>query len=160
VKLDETLTLGHIHESMLPGALYDPDLEPSFPPVIMWESSQREKDIYSDWWNHDKVAAYILTSHLFPAALGTIPIANSQLGQRRSARMIYVMLKNNYGAGDYSAVMAIEAQLRRLKCLPARGVSEFKITSLPGVYYITRWRLLDIHPLLVKHLLCLLMVFL
>jgi hypothetical protein len=65
---------------MLPGALYDPDLEPSFPPVITQESSQREKDIYSDWWNHDKVAAYILTSCLSPAALGTIPIANSQLG--------------------------------------------------------------------------------
>jgi hypothetical protein len=107
--IDCSNLLGHIHESMLPGALYDPDLEPLFPPVIMWESSQCEKDIYSDWWNHDKVAVYILTSRLSPAALGTIPIANSQLSQCRSARTIYVTLKNNYGAGDYSAVMAIEA---------------------------------------------------
>jgi hypothetical protein len=121
VQLGETLT--------------DPDLEPLFPPVITWESSQREKDIYSDWWNHDKVAAHILTSCLSPAALETIPIANSQLGQRRSARTIYATLKNNYGAGDYSAVVAIEVQLQRLKCLPARG-------GVRVQDYVSIWRVL------------------
>jgi hypothetical protein len=110
--------LGHVHESMLPGALYDPDLKPSYPPVVTHESFQHEKDLYSDWWNHDIVAAYILTSCLYLAVLGTIPIANSQLGQQRSARMIYATLKTNYGAGDYSAAMAIEVKLHRLKCLP------------------------------------------
>jgi hypothetical protein len=96
---------------MLPGTLYNPNLKPSFPPLITHKLSQHEKDQYSDWWNHDKVAAYILTSHLFPAVLGTIPIVNSQLGQQRSARTIYATLKNNYGAGDYSAVMPLEGQL-------------------------------------------------
>ena len=102
-------SLGHIHDQMLPGAIYDLDLEPSFPPIITHESSQHEKDLYSEWWNYNKVASYILTSCLSPSVLGTIPIANSLLGQHRSARMIYATLKNNYGAGDYSAVMAIEA---------------------------------------------------
>jgi hypothetical protein len=41
--IDCSNLLGHIHESMLPGALYDLDLEPSFPPVITRESSQRKK---------------------------------------------------------------------------------------------------------------------
>jgi hypothetical protein len=66
---------------MLLGALYNPDLKPSYPPIVTRESSQHEKELYSDWWNHDKVAAYILTSHLSPAVLSTIPIANSQLLQ-------------------------------------------------------------------------------
>ena len=50
---------------MLPGALYDPDLEPSYPPLISHDLSQHEKDVYLEWWNHDKVASFILTSHLF-----------------------------------------------------------------------------------------------
>ena len=91
--------------------------------------------MYSEWWNHDKVAAYILTSRLSPSVLGTIPIANSQLGQCRSARNIYVTLKNNYGAGNYSAVMAIETCLCRLRCLPTRGG-----VRIPD--YVTTWRML------------------
>ena len=110
--IDCSNLLGHIHDQMLPGASYDPDLEPSFPPIITCESSQHEKDLYSEWWNYDKVASHILTSRLSPSVLGTIPIANSLLGQCRSARMICATLKNNYGAGDYSAVMAIKAQLQ------------------------------------------------
>lgn len=109
--IDCSNLLGHIHKNMLPGTLYDLDLEPSFPPIITCDLPQHEKDAHLDWWNHDKIAAYILTSHLFPHVLGTISIVNSQLGQCRSARMIYATLKNNYGAGDYSVVMAIEACL-------------------------------------------------
>jgi hypothetical protein len=109
--IDCSNLLGHVHEAMLPSALYNSDLEPLYPPVINCDSPQSEKDIYSKWWNHDKAAAYILTSHLSPHVLGTILIANSQLGQCRSARMIYMTLKNNFGARDYSAVMAIEAHL-------------------------------------------------
>jgi hypothetical protein len=104
--IDCSNLLGHVHGNMLPGALYGPNLEPSFSPVITHESLQHKKDIYLDWWNHDKVAAYILTSHLSAAVLRTISIANSQLGQQRSARVIYAMLKNNYGAGNYSAVLS------------------------------------------------------
>jgi hypothetical protein len=76
---------------MLPGALYDPDLKPLFLPIISHESPQYEKDIYFKWWNHNKVAAYILTSHLSPSILGTILIENSQLGQCQSARVIYAI---------------------------------------------------------------------
>jgi hypothetical protein len=39
---------GHIHENMLPGALYDPDLKPSFLPVISCESLQYKEYIYSE----------------------------------------------------------------------------------------------------------------
>ena len=127
--------LSHVHDIMLPGAAYDPDLEPTFPPSITRDSPQHEKDLYSEWWNHDKVAAHVLTSRLSPSVLGTIPIANSQLGQRRSARTIYATLRNNYGAGDYSAVMAIEARLRRLRCLPTRGG-----VRIPD--YVSTWRML------------------
>jgi hypothetical protein len=79
--IDCSNLLRHVHDSMLLGALYDPDLELLFPPVITCALLQHEKDLYLDWWNHNKIAAYILTSHLSPAVLGTIPIANSQLGQ-------------------------------------------------------------------------------
>ena len=133
--IDCSNLLGHIHEHMLPDAVYDPDLEPSFPPIITRESLQHEKELYSEWWNHDKVASYILTSRLSPTALGSIPIVNSQLGQHRSARTIYTTLKNNYGAGDYSAVMAIETRLRRLRCIPARG-------GVRVAEYISTWRML------------------
>ena len=67
--IDCSNLLSHIHESMLPGALYDPDLEPSFPPTIALDSPQDKKDLYSEWWNHDKIAAYILTSRLSPNVL-------------------------------------------------------------------------------------------
>ena len=133
--IDCSNLLSHVHDTMLPGAMYDPDLEPTFPPTITRDSPQQEKDRYSEWWDHDKVASYILTSRLSQSVLGTIPIANSQLGQRRSARTIYATLKNNYGAGDYSAVLAIETRLRRLRCLPARGG-----VRIPD--YVSTWRML------------------
>jgi hypothetical protein len=82
-----------------------------YSPVITHDSSQHEKEMYLEWWNCDKVTSYTLTSQLSPSVLGTIPIVNSQLGQCRLAQTIYATLKNNYGAGNYSAVMAIEACL-------------------------------------------------
>jgi hypothetical protein len=70
--IDCSNLLGHVHDNMLPGARYDPDLEPTFPPLITWESSDQEKAAYSEWWNLDKVAAYILTSRLSPSVLGSV----------------------------------------------------------------------------------------
>jgi hypothetical protein len=131
--IDCSNLLGHILGEPLPGALYDPDLEPLFPPIITRLSSPDEKAEYSEWWNKDKIVSYILTSRLSPSVLGTLPIANAQLGLRRSARVAYTTLKNNYGAGDYSAVMSIEARLRRLRCLPARG-------GVRVPEYISTWR--------------------
>ena len=55
------------------------------------------------------------------------------MGHRRSSRTVYLTLRHQYGAGDYSAVMVIEARLRQLRCLLARG----------GVHlaeFITTWR--------------------
>jgi hypothetical protein len=43
------------------------------------------------------------------------------MGQRRSARTVYLTHRHQYGAGDYSAVMVIEARLHQLRCLPMRG---------------------------------------
>ena len=55
------------------------------------------------------------------------------MGHRRSARTVYLTLRHHYGAGDYSAVMVIEARLRQLRCLPARG-------GVRIVDFITTWR--------------------
>ena len=46
---------------------------------------------------------------------------------------VYLTLHYQYGAGDYSAVMVIEARLRNLKCLPTRG--GVRLTD-----FITTWR--------------------
>ena len=43
------------------------------------------------------------------------------MGQHRSARTVYFTLCHQYGAGDYSAVMVIEACLHQLRCWPTRG---------------------------------------
>ena len=55
------------------------------------------------------------------------------MGQRCSSRTVYLTLRHQYGAGDYSAVMVIEACLRQLRCLPTRG--GVRITE-----FITTWR--------------------
>jgi hypothetical protein len=75
--IDCSNLLGHIHKTMLPGALYNPDLELPYPTIITHELLQSQKDSYSEWWNHDKVATYILTSHLSPHILDTISIVLS-----------------------------------------------------------------------------------
>ena len=46
---------------------------------------------------------------------------------------MYLTLCHQYGAGDYSAVMDIEAHLRQLKCLPTRG-------GVRLADFITTWR--------------------
>jgi Reverse transcriptase (RNA-dependent DNA polymerase) len=125
--------LNHIADDLLPGAAYDPDLWPTYPPVIQPESSPEELTEFSTWWSRDGIATHILTSHLLPTVLSSLPVANLRLAQRRSARDIYRTLWNNYGAGDYSAVMIIEAKLRQLCCLPTRGG-----VKVPD--YVATWR--------------------
>ena len=126
--------LGHIADDPLPGAIFDPGLWPTYPPSVTQRSSHAEIQSFNDWWSRDGIASHILTSRLSTSVLGSLPIANDRMGHRRSARAVYFTLRHQYGAGDYSAVMIIEAKLRQLRCLPARGgvrVSEF----------ITTWRI-------------------
>ena len=125
--------LSHISEALLPGAAYDPDLWPTYPPVIQPESGPAERIEFSNWWSKDGVVTHILTSRLLPTVLSSLPVANLRLAQRRSARDIYQTLRSNYGAGDYSAVMVIEAKLRQLRCLPTRGG-----VRVPD--YVATWR--------------------
>jgi hypothetical protein len=125
--------LGHIAEDPLPGTAYDPGLWPTYPPSVHQGSTQHELQAFSDWWSHDGLVSHILNSRVSPAVLGSLPIANERMGQRRSARNVYFTLRHQYGAGDYSAVMVIEARLRQLKCLPARG--GVRVTD-----FITTWR--------------------
>ena len=125
--------LGHIADDPLPNAVFDPGLWPTYPPSVTQRSSPVEIQSFTDWWSRDGVASHILTSRLSTSVLGCLPIANERMGHRRSARTVYFTLRQQYGAGDYSAVMIIEAKLRQLRCLPARGgvrVAEF----------ITTWR--------------------
>ena len=72
-------------------------------------------------WSRDGIASHVLTSRLSSSVLGSLPIANERMGQHRSARTVYFTLRHQYGAGDYSSVMIIEAHLRQLRCLPSRG---------------------------------------
>lgn len=125
--------LSHIAEDLLPGAAYDPDLWPTYPPVLRPESGPDERVEFSNWWSRDGIVTHILTSRLSPTVLSTLPVANLRLAQRRSAREVYRTLRNNYGAGDYSAVMIIEAKLRQLQCLPTRG--GVRVTE-----YVATWR--------------------
>ena len=123
--------LSHIADDLLPGAAYDPDLWPMYPPILQPDAGPEERTEFSNWWSKDGVVTHILTSRLSQAVLSSLPIANVRLAQRRSARDVYQTLRNNYGAGDYSAVMIIEAKLRQLRCLPTRGgvrVSDYVAT--------------------------------
>lgn len=80
---------------------------------------------------NDGQASHILTSHIASSVLGSLPIANECMGDCCSARTVYSILWQQYGAGDHSAVMIIEACLCQLRCLPAWG-------SSPSCY-ICRW---------------------
>src|SRR5271168_4701680 len=125
--------LGHIADDPLPGAVFDPGLWPTYPPTVHQQSSLVELQAFADWWSRDGLASHILTSRLSPSVLGSLPIPNERMGQRRSARTVYLTLWHQYGAGDYSAVMVIEARLRQLRCLPTRGG-----TRVPD--FISTWR--------------------
>ena len=113
--------LGHIADNFFPGASFDPGLWPTYPPVVHPHSSQMELQTFTDWWSRDGLASHILTSQLTPSVLGCLPIANEHMGQCQSSRTVYVTLRHQFGAGDYSAVMLIKAHLHQLKCLPASG---------------------------------------
>jgi hypothetical protein len=126
--------LGHIADDPLPGASYDPGLWPTYPPAVHQRSTQAEIQMFTDWWTRDGLASHILTSRLTSSVLGCLPIANERMGHRRSSRTVYHILRHQFGAGDYSAVMVIEARLQQLKCLPARG--GVRITD-----FITTWRI-------------------
>ena len=100
-------------------------------PGIHQRSTQAELSSFTKWWAHDGLASHILTSLLTSSVLGNLPIANERMGYRRFARTVYITLRHHYGAGDYSAVMVIEARLQQLWCLPTRGgvrVTDFVTT--------------------------------
>ena len=126
--------LEHIADNPLPGAIFDPGLWPTYPPTVHHHSSATELQTFTDWWSRDGLANHILTSRLSASVLGSLPIANERMGLRRSSRTVYLTLRHQYGAGDYSSVMVVEARLRQLRCLPTRGgvrVGDF----------ITTWRI-------------------
>src|ERR1700678_1906884 len=125
--------LGHIADDPLPGAIYDPGLWPTYPPTVHHRSTHVELQTFAEWWSRDGMASHILTSRLSPSVLGSLPIPNERMGQRRSARTVYHTLRHQYGAGDYSAVMVIEARLRQLRCLPTRGGTRVQYFTLPHV---------------------------
>ena len=125
--------LGHIADDPLPGAVFDPGLWPMYPPTVHQQSSLVELQSFADWWSRDGLASHILTSRLSPSVLGSLPIPNERMGQRRSARTVYLTLRHQYGAGDYSAVMVIEARLCQLECLPTRG-------AVRVADFISTWR--------------------
>ena len=114
--------------------MFDPGLWPTYPPIIHQGSTAAELQSLTDWWSRDGLTSHILTSRLSPSVLGCLPLPNERMGQRRSSRTVYFTLCHQYGAGDYSAVMIIEARLRQLKCLQTRGGVRF-------TEFITTWRM-------------------
>lgn len=113
--------LGHIADNTLPGTSFDLGLWPTYLLVIHRTSPQAEIDSFTEWWMHDGIVSHILMSHLSSAVLGSLPIANEWMGQQCSGREVYFTLRHQFGAGDYSTVMVIEARLHQLRCLPACG---------------------------------------
>lgn len=85
--------LGHIADDPLPGAIFDPGLRPTYPPAIHQRSTHAELQSFTEWWSHDGLASHILTSRLSPSVLGSLPIPNKSMGQRRSARTVYLTLR-------------------------------------------------------------------
>ena len=86
--------LGHIADDPFPGALYDPGLSPTYPPVLHRGSTHDEVQTFTDWWSRDGLASHVLTSRLSPAVLGCLPVANERMGHRRSARAVYTTLRH------------------------------------------------------------------
>jgi hypothetical protein len=113
--------LGHVADDPLPRAAFDPGLWPTYPPTVHQRSTHAEIQSFTTWWSRDGLTSHILMSRLSSSVLSSLPIPNERMGQRRSARSVYLTLHHQYGAGDYSAVMLIEAHLHRLRCLPTRG---------------------------------------
>ena len=83
------LQFSHIADELLPGAAYDSDLWPTYSPVLQQDSNPDERVEFSNWWTRDGVVTHILTSHLSPAMLSSLPVANLRLAQCRSARDVY-----------------------------------------------------------------------
>jgi hypothetical protein len=68
--------LGHIADDPLPGAIFDPGLWPTYPPIVYRRSSHTDLQSFSDWWTRDGLAGHVLTSRLSPSVLGSLPISN------------------------------------------------------------------------------------
>ena len=91
---------------------YDPDLIPSFPPIIHPNSPMVDRDKYTHWWSMDGIASHILCSTIDMAILNSLPMPNIHLGERRTACNVYAFLRQHYGSGDYNSVTNIEAKLK------------------------------------------------
>ena len=54
--------LSHIADNLLPDAAYDPDLWPTYPPVITPDSSQEDHAKFLNWWTWDGIVLLLLFS--------------------------------------------------------------------------------------------------
>lgn len=75
-----TNLLGHIADDPLPGAIFDPGLWPTYPPVVHQRSSHAQLQSFTEWWSRNGLASHILTSCLSSSILGSLPIANERMG--------------------------------------------------------------------------------
>ncbi|PPQ82886.1 hypothetical protein CVT26_007527 [Gymnopilus dilepis] len=126
----------HISDGLDDGAAYDPLFLPTYPPVVHPNSTPQELNAFNDWWAQDGIAAHILLSRLADSVTNSIPAPNQRLGQRRSARDIYTVLRLIYGIGDYNSAMTLENKIRALTC---GATSTSSTLSVPD--YIASFRL-------------------
>ena len=75
-----TNLLGHIADDPLPGAIFDPGLWPTYPPIVHQRSSHAQLQSFTEWWSRNGLASHILTSCLSSSILGSLPIANERMG--------------------------------------------------------------------------------
>ena len=125
---------GHISDGLALGARYDPTFIPSFPPTVYPQSLQADVAEFTHWWSMDGIASHILCSTIESSILNSLPIPNSRLGERRTARDIYTFLQHHYGSGNYNSVANVETKLRAIAC----GTGTDLITVQE---YITTYRL-------------------
>ena len=80
---------GHLAEDYDPQWGYDPGSIPTYPPVIMPNSSPEELQAWNLWWIQDGQVLHLLISRLSASAHTQLPGAGSAQPQQHSARSVY-----------------------------------------------------------------------
>ncbi|PPQ89317.1 hypothetical protein CVT25_000121 [Psilocybe cyanescens] len=126
---------GHITDPLIPGAIPDPLLKPTYPLSVCLQFTPQELSNFKEWWGSDGQVQHILTSCLDMMVLASIPQTIPNTGQRQSSCDIYAWLCILYSAGDYHSAMNIEMKLHNLEC---RSMTSPQ--GLPLQDYIATWR--------------------
>jgi hypothetical protein len=115
--LDNLTISNHICDPLSPYlTIVDPDLIPSYPPVLRLDHTPNELAAWSAWWKADGIASHILTSRLSESVRGVLPPrCDPSSGAKRTAREVLHVLQKNFGIGDWSHASTLKSRLFALK---------------------------------------------